>query len=79
MALPVGLIWRRTGSALDLILHSVAGAFDDDRLGMMQEPIQDGRGNGAVIIENRRPLFERFVGRQDNRAALLALADHLKE
>ena len=46
------LRWERAGSTLDLIFHSVAGAFDDDRLCMVQKSIQDGRGNGAVVVEN---------------------------
>ena len=69
--------WR--GLGLDLILHSVARSFDDHRLSVMQQSVQDGRGDRAVVIEDRRPLLERFVGRQDDRAAFIALADDLKE
>lgn len=49
------------GSALDLILHTKAGALDHDRLGVMEQPVQDGGGDGAVIIEDAGPLFEGLL------------------
>ena len=61
------------------VLHPVAGALDDDGLGVVQEPIQNGGGNGAVVVEDRRPLFEGLVGRQHDGTALVALADDLEE
>ena len=62
-----------------LIFHSVAGSFDDEGVGMMEEAIQDCGGNGAVVIENRGPMFEGFVGGQGDGAAFIALADDLEE
>ena len=62
-----------------LIFHPVAGSFDDDRVGMMEEPVQDGGGNGAVVFENRGPMFEGFVGGQGDGAAFVALADDLEK
>ncbi len=64
---------------LGLVFHSEARTLNDDRFRMMQQPVQDGRGNGAVIVENAGPLFERFVGRQHDGAAFVALADDLEE
>ena len=46
---------------------------------MMEQSIQYRRGNGAVVIENRRPLFEGFVGGQGNGSSLMVLADDLEE
>ena len=64
---------------LGLVLHPEAGTLNDDGFGMMQQSIQDGRGNGAVIVEDAGPLFERFVGRQDDGTTLVTLADDLEE
>ena len=67
------------GSGLDLVLHSKAGAFDDDRLGVMEEAVQNGGGEGAVVVEDPGPLFEGLVGGQHDGAAFVALADDLEE
>src|ERR1035438_10576908 len=45
----------------------------------MEEPIQDSRGEGGVIVEDASPLFEGFVGGQHDGAALVALADDLEK
>ena len=68
-----------TESGLDLVFHAIAGAFDDDRLGMMEEPIQHGGGQRGVVVEDAGPLFERFVSGQHDGTALVALADNLEE
>ena len=44
---------------------------------MVKEPVQDGRGNGAVVVENGGPMFKGLVGGQDDGAALVTLADGL--
>ena len=62
-----------------MILHPKAAAFDDDRLGVMKEPVQNRRREGAVIVEDAGPLFERLVGGQHDGAALVALADDLEK
>ena len=62
-----------------LIFHSVAWSFDDDGVCMMEQAIQHRGGNGAVVIENRGPLFEGFVGGQGNGSSLVALADDLEK
>jgi len=41
----------RECSRFDLVLHAVAGALDDDRLGMVEEPVQHRGGDGAVVVE----------------------------
>ncbi len=47
---------------LVLVFHPIAWAFDQDGFCMMEESIQHGRGDGAVVIENGGPLFEWLVG-----------------
>jgi hypothetical protein len=45
-----------------LVFHAEAFSFDDHRLGMMEQPIQDGGGLGPLLKgpdrgDNDRPLF----------------------
>jgi hypothetical protein len=62
-----------------LVFHPEALAFDDDRVGMMQQPIEDCRGQGAVMVEDRGPLLKSTVGGNDERPLFIAQADHLEE
>ena len=39
------------GLTLDLVFHTEAFAFDNHRIGVMQQPIQDSGGQGAVLVE----------------------------
>jgi hypothetical protein len=36
---------------VNLVLHAEALAFDDDGVGVMQDPVQDGGGQRAVVVE----------------------------
>ena len=62
-----------------MVLHAVAFAFDEDGLGMVQEAVEDGGGQGAVVVEDLGPVFEGSVGGDDDGALLVALADDLEE
>src|SRR5208337_482546 len=66
-------------SGLDLVLPAKACAFDDNRLGVVEQPIQDGRGDGAIVVEDAGPLFEGFVSSQHDGATFVTLADDLEE
>ena len=46
---------------------------------MMEESVKDGGGDGAVVVEDGGPLFEGFVGGEDDGTAFVALADDLEE
>ncbi len=63
---------------LEETLHNF-GSFDDDGFGVVQEPVQHGAGQGAVVVEDFGPVFVGLVGGQDDGAALVALADDLEE
>jgi hypothetical protein len=41
---------------------------------MVEETVEDRRGDGAVIVENGGPLLERFVGGQHDGTAFVAAA-----
>lgn len=60
------------GLTLDLIFHTEALAFDDDGVGMMEQPIQDRGGQGAVMVEDHGPLLEGEVGGNDDRPLFIA-------
>jgi len=45
----------------------------------MQQPIQDGRGQGAVMVEDRGPLLEGTVRGDNNRPLFIAQTDDLEE
>ena len=42
---------------------------------MMEQAIEYGRSNGAVIIKDFRPVFEGAIGGEHNRTFLIAVAD----
>ena len=42
---------------IDAVLHAVTLAFDNDGLGVVQDAVEDGRGQRAVIVKDRRPLL----------------------
>ena len=50
--MPVLLLW-------ELILHAVTTAFENDRFGVMEEPIQNGTGDGRVVIHPRSAEYAR--------------------
>jgi hypothetical protein len=47
------------------VFHPIARTLDDDGLSVVQ-PVQNCRGDGAVVVEDRGPLLEGLVGRQDD-------------
>ena len=45
----------------------------------MEQAVEQGGGQGAVVVEDLRPLLEGAVGGNDGGAALVALTDHLEQ
>ena len=62
-----------------MVFHPEALAFDDDGVGVIEQPIQDGRGQGAVMVKDGGPLLKNAVGGNDQRPLFIAEADHLEE
>ena len=62
-----------------LILHTEALAVDDDRIGMVQDAIEDRGGQCTVVVEDLRPVLVDAVGGDHHRGALVALADNLEQ
>lgn len=44
-----------------------------------QKAVEDSGGNGTVVVKNRCPLLEGFVGGHDEGTPFVALADDLEE
>jgi len=62
-----------------LFCATVTVAFDEDWLRVMQETIQQSGSHGSVTGKDSGPVLESDVGRDDDRAALVAFGDDLKE
>ena len=67
------------GLGFDTVFHPVTGTFNYDRLGVVKKAIEDGGGNGAIAVEDSRPLFEGFVRGDDDGTAFVSLADDLEK
>lgn len=59
--------------------HPVAGAFDDDGFAVVEQSVEDGGGQYAVVFEDAGPVLEGFVGGEQQGAPLVACADDLEE
>jgi hypothetical protein len=62
-----------------LVFHAEAFSFDDHRLGMMEQPIQDGGGQGAVLVEDLGPLLKGPDRGDNDRPLFIAQRDDLEE
>lgn len=67
------------GLTLDVVFHAEPLACDDHGLRVMQQPIQDGRGQGAVVVEDRRPLLEGPVRGDNDRPLCIAQTADVEE
>lgn len=61
-----------------LVLQPVAFALDVDRGGVMEQAVEDGRGDD-VIGEDGAPVAVALVGGQDDGALLVTLRDQLEQ
>ncbi len=75
--LPASLV--KPGLPLDLVLHAKTFSFDDHGLGVMEQPIQDGGGQGAVMVEDRGPILEGAVRGNHDRPLFVPQTDDLEE
>jgi hypothetical protein len=48
-----------------LVAPAIAAALNDLRFGVLEQAVEQGRGQGAVIVEDFRPLLEGAVGGND--------------
>ena len=45
---------------LDTVFGAITLSFDDYRLGVMKEAVQDGGGESGIIVEDACPVFSHF-------------------
>lgn len=64
---------------VDLIFHPVTFALDEHRFGVVQEAVEQCRGERAVVVEDFGPVLKHAIGCNDCRTAFIARADDLKE
>ena len=62
-----------------LVFHAIAVSSDDDRLPVMHQPVDHGGGQGVVHVEDRAPVPEGLVRRDDDRAAFIPGGDDLEQ
>ena len=67
------------GLILELVFHAETFAFDDDGLGVMQQPIQDSRSQSTVVIKDFGPFLEGTIGGDHDRPLFVAQRDDLEE
>ena len=67
------------GSGIDAVFHAVALALDDDGLGVVDDAVEEGGGEGGVIVEDGGPVLVGLIGGQEDRAAFVAVAHDLEE
>ena len=65
-------------AGLLLVFEPVALALDVDSGGVMQQPVEDGRGDD-VVGEDRAPVAVAIVGGQDDGPLLIPFRDQLEE
>ena len=71
--------WSLPGLLFDFVLHAEAQAFDDDRVGVMQDTVEDCGGQRAVVVEDLGPMLVDAIGGDHDRRAFVALADDLEQ
>jgi len=67
------------GVPLEVVLHAEARACDDPRRRVMQQPIQEGRRQGAVMVEERGPRLASAVRGEHERPVCIAPPDDVEE
>ena len=70
--------WRSSGCC-DLVLGAVAATLDEDGFDVMKEAVQEGGGEGGVVVEDLRPVLIGAVGGEDRGGLLVATGQDLEQ
>jgi len=54
------------------MVHAVALSQNENRFGMMQQPVKNGRCQGVVVVKDLGPIFKRAIGCDRQRALLVS-------
>ena len=74
--------WPKGGqerSVVGFVLRAIAVSLDHDRLPVMHQPVDHGGGQGVVHVEDRAPIPEGAIRRDDDRAAFIPGGDDLEQ
>ena len=76
-------VWSRTGRIgirLGIFVsHPIAVSFNDNRLPVMHQPVDQGRGQGVVRVTQGAPFPERSIRGQHDRSGFITGSDHLEQ
>src|SRR5215813_766275 len=73
------MIPKNGGGERALGLGAEALALNDDGIDVVEDAVEDGGGERAVVVEDLRPVLVGTIGGDHHRRALVALADDLKQ
>ena len=72
--------WRRQGlGGLRFVFHAIAVSFDHQGLPVMHQPIDQGRGQGVVHVEEGAPFPEGSIRGQHDRSGFITGSNHLEQ
>ena len=72
-------VWSRAGRVGILVFHAIAGSLNDDRLPVMHQPVDQGRGQGVVHVEQGAPFPEGSIRGEHDRSGFITGSDHLEQ
>ena len=71
--------WSRTGRIGIFASHPIAVSLNDDRLPVMHQPVDQGRGQGVVHVKQGAPFPEGSIRRKHDRSGFITGGDHLEQ
>ena len=72
-------VWSRAGRIGIFVFHPIAVSLNDDRLPVMHQPVDQGRGQGVVHVEQGAPFPEGSIRGQHDRSGFITGSDHLEQ
>jgi hypothetical protein len=74
-----GLSDHALSSGIDIFFHPETFPLNHDGLCVMQETVEDGRGQCSVMVEDFRPILKGPVGGNNHGAPFISVDDDLKK
>ena len=71
--------WSRAGRIGIFVSHAIAVSLNDDRLPVMHQPVDQGRGQGVVHVKQGAPFPEGSIRGQHDRSGFITGSDHLEQ
>ena len=71
--------WSRAGRIGIFVFHPIAVSLNDDRLPVMHQPVDQGRGQGVVHVKQGAPFPEGSIRGEHDRSGFITGSDHLEQ